>query len=1087
MAFWSKWFGGKKKPVPTATSELKASDEEHFVLHIRDLPEKSIDNLPDSRWPPFPRAVKAIDVRDIINSQAELIRSLCRVCPLSEEQINEYLLPSIVNLANFVHLLPASQYDHHMGTGGLFCHSLEVAYYSVNGAKSNIFDITESPERAHLNRGRWVLASALGGLAHDVGKAVTDMIVTSGDDQDVWYPRQETLTAWLRRKKLDSYYVSWKQNREHNKHQTASVDYAHIIIPQKTFQFLSSAGNFRIEQEIRDAILSSVSSRQHPLADLLARADKLSCKIDKDRRKGIDPKDFYVSSPIAESVVDALRDLVKTGKWKVNEPGGRVFITNVGTFVVWTDLDDLIQYLCSKEIRAVPREPNVLADILIDHGVGIAPPAELTTAEGRYWSICPICSANGFLTTLRIDDPKRLFSSGIAPMPIVAMIRGMELSDEDKEAWIARHGAVPQSKNVTEMAEDEAWINSLLEDAEKYAEEVDDTTEVSWMNLLPSDFPDEEVPSVPDYLLKAEEEEHEAAGRNRPDGTANAKHAPNAPMSDPNKPGSIEPHSRSEENGHGEADGEAPTAENLMAMLTPNKGRKAAGKGKKNPGKKDAKQDRHETAEGTNAATPPSSPEKETESRGPARDEPIHEEPADKAKAPKEKPARKPVVNFSSLVPSRLNRKKDAKPAPQPVEVSAETNVPTEPAEPTEPESASLSETDLKALVNRAIEAVELQKRDEAENSSTQDAKDPEPAKEKPLPTRLLTEEDALAVGYKPGEAYFLPEELSTGPDPSYFDWVDAIEPAKSEENIANGESDKSDDGNAGETETQFLSEVNSEEPYVPNELESIDPAGAPVADGDAKDLLAVLPEQRDVEPASEGNIPPRSDEAAGEADGVETVDKDKRPSRTWIGAPMYTTAEVKKEVRTEQTTPNAQPVKPAETPLPSSPEKEKKTGGDREEEDKVSSQTNGTKKAFDMESFLPSRHPKLSKKGAESKDNAESGALKKSSSRGGSKGAKSGKTGKAVKTFTNPETILRDMFAQMKEQFARQEGPWLEDVKPDRYGVRCDGRKFLSEAEKAGVVAPELLLVSIVGRAQKTPVLAWDASTKEFIYKNRP
>lgn len=1072
-------------------------------MYIRDLPEKSIDNLPESRWPPFPRAVKAIDVRDIINSQAELIRSLCRVCPLSEEQINEYLLPSIVNLAKFVHLLPASQYDHHMGTGGLFGHSLEVAYYCVNGAKSHIFDVTESPERAHLNRGRWILASALTGLVHDSGKAVTDMVITSDSDQEVWYPRRETLTAWLRRKNLDSYYVSWKQNREHNKHQTASVDYAHVIIPQSTFQFLSSAGNFRIEQEIRDAILSSVSSRQHPLAELLAKADKLSCKIDKDRRKGIDPKDFYVSSPIAESVVDALRDLVKTGKWKVNEPGGRVFVTNVGAFVVWTDLDDLIQYLCSKEIRAVPREPNVLADILIDHGVGIAPPAELTTAEGRYWSICPICSANGFLTTLRIDDPKRLFASGIAPMPIVAMIRGMELSEEDKEAWVARHGAVPQSKNVTELAEDEAWINSLLEDAEKYADEVNETTETSWLNLLPADYPDEEVPA---YLLKDEEDELEAQGKNRPDGTRNAVHNPNSPMSDPNKPGADTPNSSSEENGHVEA----PTAASLMAMFTPNKGHKAAVKGKKHADKKDKKTG-NEAAKPSNSVEPslPSSSEKESELRGPGTEATVHKEKAVEAETPKEKPAGKAALNFSSLVPSRLNRKKGAKSETQqqPVKDDADAHVTTEQPKPeTASETTSMTEADLKALVKRAIEAVEHQKQGETENSSTQDEQGTgsEPEKAKPLPTRLLTEEDALAVGYKPGEAYFVPEELSVGPDPSYYGWEDVTDPAVFQEN-----SDGNETGDAGEAETTQSTESPGSEPEVvviagensapdmPNAVSKKNgegeehgvPADAVPADEPAPDTMPepagisasssdVPAEHGGVAPLSEENISPRAGEPAG--------DKDKRPSRTWIGAPMYTTAEVKKEAgdKTEKTAANPQGITSPEASLPSSSEKEKKTAGNREEDSQTSSKTGGTAKPFDLESFLPSRHPKLPKKGADSNDDAGTGEKKKSSSRGSSKGAK---TAKAAKTVTNPETILRDMFARMKEQFAVQEGPWLEDVRPDRYGVRCSGRKFLADAEKAGVVAPELLLVSIVGRAQKAPVLAWDASTKEFIYKNRP
>ena len=39
-----------------------------------------------------------------------------------------------------------------------------------------------------------------------------------------------------------------------------------------TYSFLSAAGNTRIEQEIRDAVLNSAASKGHPLCELLAMA-----------------------------------------------------------------------------------------------------------------------------------------------------------------------------------------------------------------------------------------------------------------------------------------------------------------------------------------------------------------------------------------------------------------------------------------------------------------------------------------------------------------------------------------------------------------------------------------------------------------------------------------------------------------------------------------------------------------------------------------------------------------------------------------------------------------------------------------------
>ena len=140
-----------------------------------EIPTEAETDKIDATWPPAPHPVEALSVHDLFRANGKLIRDLCYATTLSEEESEKFLLPVITNLARIVHLTPASEYDHHQGYGGLFTHSLEVAYYAANDAKTTIFDRSASPKDLYMNKRRWILTAVLAALAHDIGKPFTDM------------------------------------------------------------------------------------------------------------------------------------------------------------------------------------------------------------------------------------------------------------------------------------------------------------------------------------------------------------------------------------------------------------------------------------------------------------------------------------------------------------------------------------------------------------------------------------------------------------------------------------------------------------------------------------------------------------------------------------------------------------------------------------------------------------------------------------------------------------------------------------------------------------------------------------------------
>lgn len=95
------------------------------------------------------------------------------------------------------------------------------------------------------------------------------------------------------------------------------------------------------------------------------------------------------------------------------------------------------------------------------------------------------------------------------------MVRGMELSEDEKASWIAKNGSLPVVKKPEEAAAEDAYIAGLMADAELDAgsdQTAEDDEVYRWLGLMPAEeIPDDEdedaadalAAEVPDYLLAA--------------------------------------------------------------------------------------------------------------------------------------------------------------------------------------------------------------------------------------------------------------------------------------------------------------------------------------------------------------------------------------------------------------------------------------------------------------------------------------------------------------------------------------------------------------------------------------------------------
>ena len=321
---------------------------------------------PNASWPPVQAPAEALPVLDLMAINSALIRDLCYASKLSETEYEAFLLPVIANLAHVVHLLPASAYDHHQGYGGLFMHSLEVAYYAANQAKNTIFDRTSSPKEIHWNRRRWILTCILAALVHDSGKPYTDMEVTSLDGKS--WTKAKPLLDWLREESVDEYCVSFLSERTHNRHISVAVQKLEVIIPPDTFEFIGSTGiGEKMQQALRDAL--NLGAKGGLVGKILAGADGLSRETDALRQRHIHPAYKNVAHPQGDPLIKAIRALVSSGRWTTNyDASSEVFNTRQGCFIRWNEAiaADIWKQATSMGFTALPQNPVKISEILID-------------------------------------------------------------------------------------------------------------------------------------------------------------------------------------------------------------------------------------------------------------------------------------------------------------------------------------------------------------------------------------------------------------------------------------------------------------------------------------------------------------------------------------------------------------------------------------------------------------------------------------------------------------------------------------------------------------------------------------------------
>jgi len=398
----------------------------------------------NSRYPPPHMGLPVANVGNIFRMQSARVRAIHQTLGLERAQFDSLILPVLERYAAFVHLLPATERDHHADAGGLLRHGLEVAYWAARESEGVVFVADGTPlERKQLEP-RWHVAVCLAGLLHGVGIPISDLAVGNARGTIHWDPYTESLIQWAQRHRLERYFLFWRPLRHGLRECFAGLAASRVLTPQLS-RWLTEP-----EPGIMGALLQAITNSaaaashhpEHPLAQLVESADEHSCA--KDRVTRGHHCDDSGDVPVEEQLFEAMRTLLANGTWTANQRGARVWVTPHGLFVVWKPaVEEILQRLKRDRAPGLSNDPGILAERLIARGLA-TPYRDNDGASHPYWPVTPelLATADGRSVTLdmlRIARMHLLFES--APPSVVAA----RVGDDRRPDPITRGKAAPAS------------------------------------------------------------------------------------------------------------------------------------------------------------------------------------------------------------------------------------------------------------------------------------------------------------------------------------------------------------------------------------------------------------------------------------------------------------------------------------------------------------------------------------------------------------------------------------------------------------------------------------------------------------------
>lgn len=395
------------------------------------------------QFPPFQRGFPIVPADAVLQTQDALLVQIRDMLGFSLTEHARLVEPILQRFAEYVHLLPASQIHHHRGTGGLLRHGLEVALWAGQASKAVVFPYDGPPRHKHEHRARWRLAFFLAGLTHDVGKPVTDMQITDASGNHIWEPYGPSVIQWSQAHGIDRYFIRWVTNRRHKQHESGGLLIANRILGEGTISYLSRYDNQLMPALTR--VMSGTAAPDERLMRAVMLSDRHSVSLDMKANR-LEINGYAQGIPVEQHVVEIIRQLTTQQVWSSNTPDATVWHLPEGAFVRWDEaVKDINRLVGQMEIPGVPKDPQVLADILIERGIAVGYEQINVDGEVLAYRYHRLTDGKRTIYALRFSHAEYVFDEPTPPVLKDIMF----IQDERSNPGAAPEASTPQGPTGT--------------------------------------------------------------------------------------------------------------------------------------------------------------------------------------------------------------------------------------------------------------------------------------------------------------------------------------------------------------------------------------------------------------------------------------------------------------------------------------------------------------------------------------------------------------------------------------------------------------------------------------------------------------
>lgn len=369
------------------------------VQHSAPSPEaaKAAVGIARPVYPPVDGGIGVFTPDALVAANQDLIDRL-RLHAATTKEIFEYrYLGPIMRLAEVVNAIPATASSIFSGEGGAFRAAMETAFLSFQAADGRIFTGQESVERRHDLEPRWRFVCFAAALMYPIGKTLTNIIITNGNGA-VWKRHQQTITAWALAQQAHRLFPAWAQDLP-DEESVGPATYATSLIANvlgpDNLQWLED-GSHELVQAVYEIASGQRASARHALGVVQNTWAKV-CQRESARR----PQSYgrvTVGTQMGPYLIGALRELVASGKWKIN--GDELRADEQCLYLIWPQAgESLVAHGRENGIVGWPADVSTIAELLKGSGV-------VTVSHGDDMGFTDVVTAEGEIVAgFRIANP----------------------------------------------------------------------------------------------------------------------------------------------------------------------------------------------------------------------------------------------------------------------------------------------------------------------------------------------------------------------------------------------------------------------------------------------------------------------------------------------------------------------------------------------------------------------------------------------------------------------------------------------------------------------------------------------------------